>query len=61
MIIISAPVATGNKIKLSPFPPKIAIIGFAPAGGWIVFVIIIAQTDIATANPIDRKLIPKKK
>ena len=28
-----APAATGIKMKLAPLAPKIAMIGFAPAGG----------------------------
>ena len=32
-ITVEATAATGTKTKDSPFPPRIAIIGFAPAGG----------------------------
>ena len=34
-----------------PFAPRIAIIGFAPAGGWTVFVAIIKKMANPTANP----------
>ena len=48
-----APIATGIKTKLNPFAPKIAMIGLAPAGGWILLVIIITHTASATAKPIE--------
>ena len=38
-------------MKLSPLAPRIAIIGFAPAGGWTVFVTIIKKIANPTANP----------
>ena len=54
MIITIAPKATGIKTKERPFPPKIAIIGFAPAGGWIESKVDITKTANPTAIPIDK-------
>ena len=47
----NAPAATGIIIKPISFAPRIAIIGLAPAGGWIVLVIIIKNIANATPNP----------
>lgn len=49
--IKDAPIATGINMKLIPLAPRIAIIGFAPAGGWTVFVAIIKKMANPTANP----------
>ena len=47
-----APAATGIKMKLAPLAPKIAMIGFAPAGGWTVLVTIIKKIANPTPSPI---------
>ena len=52
--------ATGIKTKPMPFPPRIAIIGLAPAGGWIILNEAITKTDKATAIPSDNGLDPIK-
>ena len=46
-----APIATGINMKLIPLAPRIAIIGFAPAGGCTVFVTIIKKMANPTASP----------
>ena len=51
MTIKDAPIATGISMKLIPLAPRIAIIGFAPAGGCTVFVAIIKKIANPTANP----------
>ena len=51
MIITIAPKATGSKTKDNPLPPSIAIIGFAPAGGWIESKVAITKTARPTAIP----------
>ena len=50
----------GINRKLNDSFPKIIIMGFAPAGGWTVLVIIIMVTANPTAKPIEIKLTPKK-
>ena len=60
-IIINAPAMTGNKIKPNDLAPITAIIGFPPAGGWIVFVVIITKIANPTARPIVKGLVPKIK
>ena len=47
----TAPKATGIRTKDKPLPPRIAIIGFAPAGGWIESKVAITKTAIPTAIP----------
>ena len=46
-----APIATGINMKLIPLAPRIAIIGFAPAGGCTVFVAIIKKMANPTPSP----------
>ena len=48
-----APSATGINTKDKLFPPSIAIIGLAPAGGWIELNKVITKTDKPTAIPSD--------
>ena len=43
-----------------PFPPRIAIIGLAPAGGWIILNEAITKTANPTAMPRDSGLDPIK-
>ena len=60
MIINKAPKATGTNTKDKPLPPRMAIIGFAPAGGWIVLNELITNTDKPTAIPSDTADAPIK-
>jgi len=46
-----APKATGIRTKERPLPPRIAIIGLAPAGGWIESNVAITKTARPTATP----------
>ena len=46
-----APKATGIKTNDRLLPPSIAIIGLAPAGGWIESKVAITNTDRPTATP----------
>ena len=55
-----APIVIGMNKKLKDSFPKRIIIGFAPAGGWTVFEIIIKVTAKPTAMPMEIKLTPKK-
>ena len=47
-------------MKSAPFAPKIAIMGLAPAGGWIVLVSIIKNIANPTPSPTLRFEKPKK-
>lgn len=58
--INKAPVATGIITNSIVFAPKIAIIGLAPAGGWIVLVIIIRNIAKDNANDIEIGVLPKR-
>ena len=53
-----APIATGIITNSNVFAPKIAIIGFAPAGGWIVLVICIAIIAILGAKTFEFVIMP---
>ena len=55
---VIAPTATGKNTKLKLFPPNITIMGLAPAGGCVVFVIIIIKIASATPAPIVMKDSP---
>ena len=46
-----APAATGIIMNPTPLAPRIAIIGLAPAGGWIVLVSIIKNIANPTPSP----------
>ena len=61
MIIIEAPAATGRNTNSKPFAPITAMIGFAPAGGWTVFVTIIIKIASPTERPMLREDIPSNK
>ena len=50
-IITIAPNATGINTKDNPLPPRIAIIGFAPAGGCIELNVAMTKTANPTAMP----------
>ena len=58
--MIVAPTATGNKTKFKPCSVRITIIGFAPAGGCVVLVIIIINTAKPTAMPMEKNVSPNK-
>ena len=45
-------------MKPTPFAPRIATIGLAPAGGWMVFVAIIKNIANPTPNPMLQNEIP---
>ena len=47
-------------MKPAPFAPKIAIMGLAPAGGWIVLVSIIKNIANPTPSPMLRFEKPNK-
>ena len=52
------PRATGIKTNKRLLPPSIAIIGLAPAGGWIESKVAITKTARPTATPNERKEEP---
>ena len=54
----AAPAATGISTKPTPFAPRTAIIGLAPAGGCTVLVVIIKNIANPTARPTLRKEKP---
>ena len=60
VLIITAPTATGKKTKLILWPVNITIIGFAPAGGCTVLVIIITKTAKATPKPNEINVLPRR-
>ena len=60
IIIAIAPTITGNIKNSKDTSPIITIIGFPPAGGWVILNAIISMTAMPTAKPIVIKEIPKK-
>jgi len=52
------PITIGVNIKKNDSPVNITISGFPPAGGWIVFVIIIKNIASPTPRPKENTLFP---